>query len=82
MILSSAVLELLVILLTKGILPARWFAERCDRIILLFDINKLDISDELKGAIDMVKGERVDTLIVPGLVHSLKWWPYIEAVLN
>ncbi|XP_028967461.1 EH domain-containing protein 3 [Galendromus occidentalis] len=34
----------------------RWFAERCDRIILLFDINKLDISDELRGAIDMVKG--------------------------
>ncbi|OQR73286.1 hypothetical protein BIW11_03612 [Tropilaelaps mercedesae] len=33
-----------------------WFAERCDRIILLFDINKLDISDELRTAIDMVKG--------------------------
>lgn len=35
----------------------RWFAERCDRIILLFDINKLDISDELRAAIDMVKGK-------------------------
>ncbi|VVC40736.1 EH domain-containing protein, N-terminal,EH domain,Dynamin-type guanine nucleotide-binding (G) [Cinara cedri] len=32
-----------------------WFAERSDMIILTFDANKLDISDELKAAIDILK---------------------------
>lgn len=32
-----------------------WFAERSDMIVLTFDANKLDISDELKEAIDVLK---------------------------
>lgn len=33
-----------------------WFAERADRILLLFDAHKLDISDEFKSAIECLKG--------------------------
>ena len=36
-------------------LSIRWFAERADRIILLFDAHKLDISDEFKSAIEAIK---------------------------
>ena len=31
------------------------FAERADRIILLFDAHKLDISDEFKNAIEAIR---------------------------
>jgi len=34
----------------------RWFAERADRILLLFDAHKLDISDEFKRVISVLKG--------------------------
>jgi len=34
----------------------RWFAERVDRIILLFDANKLDISDEFRRSIEAIHG--------------------------
>ena len=34
----------------------RWFAYRCDRILLLFDAHKLDISDEFKDSIEVLKG--------------------------
>ncbi|KAK2721686.1 hypothetical protein QYM36_003855 [Artemia franciscana] len=33
-----------------------WFAERVDRIILLFDAHKLDISDEFQQSIEALKG--------------------------
>lgn len=33
----------------------RWFSERADRIILLFDAHKLDISDEFKNAIEAIR---------------------------
>ncbi|XP_060519036.1 EH domain-containing protein 1-like isoform X2 [Cylas formicarius] len=33
-----------------------WFAERVDRIILLFDAHKLDISDEFRRSIEAVRG--------------------------
>merc|ERR1711981_964199 len=34
----------------------QWFAERVDRIILLFDANKLDISDEFRRSIHALDG--------------------------
>jgi len=34
----------------------RWFAERCDMILLLFDAHKLDISDEFRSVIESFKG--------------------------
>jgi len=33
----------------------RWFAERADLIIIMFDAHKLDISDELKRVIEILK---------------------------
>lgn len=34
---------------------SRWFAERSDLILLLFDSYKLDISDEFKGVIESLR---------------------------
>lgn len=34
----------------------QWFAERVDRIVLLFDAHKLDISDEFKRSIEALRG--------------------------
>eukprot|EP00656_Telonema_subtile_P026061 TRINITY_DN28053_c0_g1_i1.p1 TRINITY_DN28053_c0_g1~~TRINITY_DN28053_c0_g1_i1.p1 ORF type:complete len:358 (-),score=99.28 TRINITY_DN28053_c0_g1_i1:56-1006(-) len=33
-----------------------WFAERVDRILLLFDAHKLDISDEFRSCLDSLQG--------------------------
>ena len=33
-----------------------WFAAKVDRILILFDAHKLDISDELRNAIRAVRG--------------------------
>jgi len=34
---------------------AKWFADRSDLILLLFDAHKLDISDEFKNVIDVIR---------------------------
>ncbi|KAK7067155.1 EH domain-containing protein 4 [Halocaridina rubra] len=67
----SSVLKALSIIDTPGILSGEkqrvdrgyqftgvleWFAERVDRIILLFDAHKLDISDEFRRSIEALKG--------------------------
>jgi len=33
----------------------KWFAERADLIVIIFDAHKLDISDELKRVIELMK---------------------------
>jgi EH domain-containing protein 1 len=33
----------------------KWFADRADMIIIMFDAHKLDISDELKSVLDALK---------------------------
>jgi len=43
---------------------AKWFAERADLILLLFDAHKLDISDEFKSVIHVLKGHEDKTRVV------------------
>lgn len=41
---------------------ARWFADRSDLILFLFDAHKLDISDELKDVIEVVRPHNDDKI--------------------
>ena len=47
-----------------------WFAERVDRIILLFDAHKLDISDEFHEALNAVKVSNLISGPYRGNLHS------------
>ncbi|KAH9518274.1 EH domain-containing protein 4 [Dermatophagoides farinae] len=68
---TSPILQQITIVDTPGILSGEkqrvdrgyeftgvleWFAERVDRIILLFDAHKLDISDEFRRSIEALRG--------------------------
>ncbi|BFU21182.1 EH-domain containing protein putative [Entamoeba histolytica] len=49
----------------------RWFAERADMIVLVFDAHKLDISDEFKGVIESVKKHSEKMKIVLNKADSI-----------
>jgi len=74
---SSPLLERLTFIDTPGVLSgekqrinrtydfgnvAKWFADRSDLILLLFDAHKLDISDEFKSVIDTIRQHNDDKI--------------------
>ena len=51
----------------------KWFADRADRILLLFDAHKLDISDEFKLSIEALHGNDDKIRIVLNKVGTIKY---------
>jgi len=49
----------------------KWFADRCDRILVLFDAHKLDVSDEMKSVIHSLKGNHNKVRIVLNKADSI-----------
>jgi len=45
-------------------LVTEWFVQRADMILLLFDAHKLDISDEFRSAIELLKGNEDKVRVV------------------
>jgi EH domain-containing protein 1 len=48
-----------------------WFADRADMILIMFDAHKLDISDELKSVLDILKPHHDKIRIVLNKADSL-----------
>ena len=48
-----------------------WFAERVDRILLLFDAHKLDISDEFKRSIEALRNHDDKIRFVISFIYIL-----------
>lgn len=49
----------------------RWFADRADMIIIMFDAHKLDISDELKAVIDTLRPHQEKVRVLLNKADSL-----------
>jgi GTPase SAR1 family protein len=52
-------------------LVTEWFVQRSDLILLLFDAHKLDISDEFKSAIELLKGNEDKVRVVLNKADSI-----------
>ena len=77
---SSAILANITIVDTPGVLAGekqrigrdydftevcKWFAERADMIIIMFDAHKLDISDELRMVLDALRAHQDKVCLAP-----------------